>query len=98
MRIEGNNPFIPALQQGAVQPAENSRTNSFAGVLKNALGEVSRLQAGADEAARQLAMGQAEDIHQVMIAVEEAKMAMQLTVQIRNKVVEAYQEISRMQI
>lgn len=98
MKIQGNNPFIP-LQWQKVQPELQSRqTEGFAAALKSALEDVNKLQLQADGAAKQLAMGQAEDIHQVMIAVEQAKLAMQLTVQIRNKVVEAYQEVSRMQI
>lgn len=98
MKIQGNNPFIP-LQWQKIQPEPHSRqTEGFAATLKSALDDVNKLQLQADEAAKQLAMGQAEDIHQVMIAVEQAKLAMQLTVQIRNKVVEAYQEVSRMQI
>ena len=98
MKIQANNPFIP-LQWQKIQPEPQSReTEGFAATLKSALDEVNKLQVQADEAAKQLSMGQAEDIHQVMIAVEQAKLSMQLTVQIRNKVVEAYQEVSRMQI
>lgn len=99
MKINGNNPFIPAQWQ---KPAETAplekNTESFGGALQKALSDVNKLQAEADQAAKRLAMGEAEDIHQVMITIEQAKMAMQLTVQVRNKVIEAYQEISRMQI
>lgn len=99
MKIQGNNPFIPLDWQKPAEAAKpEKQAKDFAATLKDALGEVNKLQVQADEAAKQLAMGQAEDIHQVMIAVEQAKMAMQLTVQVRNKVVEAYQEVSRMQI
>ncbi|MBT9139437.1 MAG: Flagellar hook-basal body complex protein FliE [Dehalococcoidia bacterium] len=98
MRIQGNNPFIPTQWQ-KIQPEIQSRqTEGFAAALKSALSDVNKLQLQADESVKKLAMGQGEDIHQVMIAVEQAKLAMQLTVQVRNKVVEAYQEISRMQI
>ncbi len=98
MRIQGNNPFIPTQWQ-KIQPEMQSRqTEGFAAELKSALSDVNKLQLQADESVKKLAMGQGEDIHQVMIAVEQAKLAMQLTVQVRNKVVEAYQEISRMQI
>jgi flagellar hook-basal body complex protein FliE len=98
VKIQGNNPFIP-LQWQKIQPEAQARqTDGFAAALTSALNDVNKLQLQADDAAKKLAMGQAEDIHQVMIAVEQAKLAMQLTVQVRNKVVEAYQEISRMQI
>lgn len=98
MKVQGSNPFIPLQWQKTQPETQDIQTDGFAATLKNALSEVNKLQIQADDAAKNLAMGQAEDIHQVMIAVEQAKLAMQLTVQVRNKVVEAYQEISRMQI
>ena len=99
MRTEGINPFIPAAWQTANEiKAPQKAAESFAGTLQKAMENVNNLQVNAEDAAKKLAMGQAEDVHQVMIAVEQAKLAMQLTVQVRNKVVEAYQEISRMQI
>jgi len=45
-----------------------------------------------------LAAGQVEDISEVVIAGEKASIAVQLTMQVRNKMVEAYQEIMRMQV
>jgi len=48
--------------------------------------------------ATKLALGQIDDIHQVTIAMEKATLSLQLAVQVRNRMVEAYQEISRMQV
>ena len=45
-----------------------------------------------------LATGQIEDIHQVTILTEKANLSLQLMISIRNKVIDAYQEISRMQV
>jgi flagellar hook-basal body complex protein FliE len=99
MKTEGISPFIPAAWQKPSEiKAPQKSGESFAGTLQKALENVNNLQVNAEDAAKKLAMGEAEDVHQVMIAVEQAKLAMQLTVQVRNKVVEAYQEISRMQI
>lgn len=99
MKMLPVNPFIPL---GPQQVAESKPVQSggadFAGVLKRTLGEVNELQVKADEATTSLVLGDGADIHQVMIAVEQAKLSMQMTVQIRNKFIEAYQEISRMQI
>ncbi len=75
-----------------------SSDQSFADVLKGFLEDVNRLQREADVLTTQLALGQVEDLHQVTIATEKAYLALQLTTAIRNKVVEAYQEISRMQL
>lgn len=70
----------------------------FADVLKDALAKVNEYQLQAEEMAQKLATGEIEDIHQVMIATEKASLSLQLAVQARNKIVDAYQEIMRMQI
>lgn len=94
-----NSAYIPP--SGLVQPAREAKKSgtqdSFAGLLSDALQEVNRLQVNAVEATAAMAAGKAEDIHQVMLANEQARLSLQLAVQVRNKLVEAYQEISRMQ-
>ncbi|HEY3282816.1 MAG TPA: flagellar hook-basal body complex protein FliE [Armatimonadota bacterium] len=71
---------------------------SFADTLKGALEEVNKLEQTGDEQARLLAEGKAKDLHQVMLSLEESKTAVQLLVQTRNKVLEAYQEIIKTQV
>jgi len=71
--------------------------DSFEKVLSDAFSKVNDTQKEADEAMEKFAAGEI-DIHDVMIQVEKANVALQLTLQVRNKVVEAYQEITRMQI
>jgi flagellar hook-basal body complex protein FliE len=66
--------------------------------MKKALGEVNQLQRNADDMAVKLATGDVEDIHKAMIAMNKAKLAFDFTIQVRNKVIEAYQEIMRMQV
>lgn len=80
------------------QQAATSSDQTFGEVLKGFLQDVNRLQFEADVASTQLALGQIDDLHQVTIATEKAYLALQLTTAVRNKVVEAYQEISRMQL
>ncbi|MDI3280892.1 MAG: flagellar hook-basal body complex protein FliE [Bacillota bacterium] len=80
-----------AAQRGKEQGA------SFADLLKSALAEVNRLQQEAEEASLRLATGEAE-LHQVMIAAEKANISLQLTLAIRNKLLDAYHEIMRMQV
>ena len=77
-------------------PRENA-PGVFTDLLLKNLQDVNRLQLQADDAAKQMVLGEVDDIHQVMLATEKAKLAMQLTVQVRNKLVESYQEIARMQ-
>lgn len=68
---------------------------SFAQTLQSAFGQVNDLQTHAGQMATSFAQGKTSDIHTVMIASEQASMALQLTTQIRNKAVDAYQEIMR---
>lgn len=77
---------------------KDTKVSSFATTLREALAQVNRLQIEADEEAAKLALGTATDLHRVMIAGERAQLALQLTIAVRNRVVEAYQELSRMQI
>ncbi|HLS90925.1 MAG TPA: flagellar hook-basal body complex protein FliE [Limnochordia bacterium] len=77
---------------------EGQESASFAKMLADAFDAANQAQWDADQAARLLATGQIEDIHQVTILTEKANLSLQLLISIRNKVIEAYQEISRMQI
>ena len=78
------------------QPAEE--TKGFADYLKDALQETNRLQLDSDRWNAALAAGQVDDVSQVVIASQKADIALQLTLQIRNRAVSAYQEIMRMQV
>ena len=71
---------------------------SFGMMLKNAMHEVNKLQQEADQSIQQLASGQGADVHQTMIAMEKAEISFQLMMQVRNKIIAAYEEIMRMQI
>jgi flagellar hook-basal body complex protein FliE len=66
--------------------------------LADAIDGVNRLQSGADGLVQKLAAGDVQDVHQVMLALNQASNAFGLTVQVRNKALEAYQEIMRMQV
>ena len=71
---------------------------SFSTLLNQALQDVNQLHQTADADAQKLVAGEPVDIHQVMIGMEKANVAFGLTLQVRNKLVEAYQEIMRMQV
>jgi len=81
-----------------VTPQIEEGKKNFGEFLTEALGEVNSLQQDAAKASFDLAAGKLQDISQVTIAAEKATIAMQLTMQVRNKVVDAYQEIMRMQV
>ena len=84
----------------AVQPGAGARqtVEQFKEMFYNAIDNFSNSQNNADALMTQLATGETQDLHRVMIAVEEVNLALQLTLQIRNKMLEAYQEIMRMQV
>lgn len=70
----------------------------FGEILKEKLDEVNDKQVQADDTTQKFISGEDTDIHKVMLDTEEAKMSLELAVQIRNKFVEAYQELSRTQL
>jgi flagellar hook-basal body complex protein FliE len=78
--------------------AEPEPGPDFGETLKGALSEVNRLQLDAGEKTRALVAGEDVDLHEVMISAQEAGVAFDLMMEIRNKLVEAYQEIQRMQV
>jgi flagellar hook-basal body complex protein FliE len=69
----------------------------FGATLKNAIDRVGELGDVSDKQVSELVQGDRQDIHNVMIAVEKADIAFQLMMQVRNKILNAYQEVSRMQ-
>ncbi|PLT34214.1 flagellar hook-basal body complex protein FliE [Bacillus sp. V5-8f] len=71
---------------------------SFASVLKESIDKVNEAQAVSDNFTEKLARGENVDLHQVMIASQKASVMMQATLEVRNKVVEAYQEMMRMNV
>ena len=87
---------LPAGQNNSSQGPDGGK--SFGEMLNKALEDVNGAQLKADETAKRFLTGEIQDVHQVVIAMEEARLMMQLAVEVRNKVVEAYQEISRMQV
>lgn len=78
--------------------AEAGGGPGFAAVLARSLERVEQEQVAAQEAARRLATGEVADLSEVMIASERAFLSLSTVVQVRNKVLEAYQELMRMQV
>lgn len=73
-------------------------TADFGSILKDKLNEVNYQQLNADSLTTQFIQGGDVSVDQVMLGAEEAKMSLQMAVQIRNKLVDAYQEISKIQV
>ncbi|HHW71495.1 MAG TPA: flagellar hook-basal body complex protein FliE [Clostridiales bacterium] len=77
---------------------ENNTVKTFSDTLKDAIDEVKNLYEKDQNNTELLATGQVENLHQIMIDAEKADIALQFMLQTRNKALEAYQEIMRMQI
>ncbi|HOM03249.1 MAG TPA: flagellar hook-basal body complex protein FliE [Acetivibrio sp.] len=71
---------------------------SFSNYLSNAIKQVDELEKQSKAVAEDFAAGKTDNIHEVMIAAQKADIALQFTLQIRNKILDAYNEIMRMQI
>jgi len=90
---------IEPLAGKPVQPAvPQDEAGGFLGVLKAQLDDLIELTNEAEELQQAFAAGEVEDINEVILAVQKADLALNLALELRNKVVEAYQEISRMQV
>jgi len=77
--------------------AQKGKT-SFSEVLKDSIKKVGELEKEADQEAVKLATMETQDIHNTMIAIEKADLTFQLMMQVRNKIINAYEEIMRMQV
>ncbi len=71
---------------------------SFSSIMADAIADVNKVQQDAQQASVNLATGKLQDVSEVVIATEKAAIALQLTIQVRNKIVDAYQEVMRMQV
>lgn len=89
---------LAMMPSGGTGTTRSATDKSFGQLLTDALDNVNDLQKKADQTSIDLATGRVEDISQVVIAAEKAAIALQLTIQVRNKMLESYQEMMRMQV
>lgn len=84
---------------GTGNPGSSSQTGfiSFGEILGKAINQVSQSQTQADNAMQKYIQGDDIDLHSVTIAMEKAGLDLRLAMQIRNKVIQAYEELKRMQ-
>ena len=93
--------IAPLGQPDAGKPQEQTGKASgasFADAMKELFYSVNDRSQSADKAITQVVTGESDDLHNAMIALEEANVSFQLMLEIRNKMLEAYQEINRMNI
>lgn len=99
-KLQSINQIASSLKGG--KPESSNKVSesgmSFDQWLSRSIQDVSKLQEDADNSAIQLATGENKDIHGTMIKMQKAEVAMNLMVEVRNKVIAAYDEIKRMQL
>lgn len=86
------------IQVGNVTTEDNSPTVSFGSYLKDAIKELNASQLQADSSINSFIKGDQIDVHQVMLSMQKAELTLNLAMQLRNKVISAYEEIMRMQV
>jgi flagellar hook-basal body complex protein FliE len=99
-QIHGIGSAVPAIPDIGSAGSAVSRPESggFMDSLKAAIGKVNDAQLQGGQAVDALLTGQTQDIHRTMVALQQASVSFQLMMQVRNKLVTAYEEIQRMQI
>ena len=94
-------PLNPKLQIPELQAPRTQETEKGAGfgeILKDAISTVNELQKQSDQQIQKLMTGESQDLHTTVIAMQKADLSFQMMMQVRNKLVQAYQEIMRMQV
>ena len=71
---------------------------TFMELLQNSVQKVNEFQVQADHSVKELVAGRTKNVHGTMLSLERADMALKLMMQVRNKVMDAYREIMRMQV
>lgn len=91
-------PIVDVASTGSTGSTGTTSGPGFLDSLKSAIGNVNDAQKEAGRAVDALMTGDTQDIHRTMVALQQADVSFQLMMQVRNKLVTAYEEIQRMQI
>jgi len=98
--IQGSLPItaraVPQISIPAARPGPES--GSFGELFRSSVEQVQGFQQSAHKQVEQFLSGETEDLHRVALATQQAELSFDLFLQVRNKVVQAYQEVMRMQI
>jgi flagellar hook-basal body complex protein FliE len=89
--------ILPAEADASALQSASTTDAGFRDVLHSAIEDIQQLEGQAETKVAGVIAGTGADVHSAMIAVEKADLSFQLMMQVRNKIVSAYEEISRMQ-
>lgn len=92
--LQAGRPILPIDLPGAAPQG----AGQFQGLLRDAIQKVEGFRQNADTSVEKMLSGEGEELHQTVLATQRAELAFELFLQVRNKVVQAYQEVMRMQM
>jgi flagellar hook-basal body complex protein FliE len=98
MTIQGLAPILPPELRGVDAVVNDPAGEAFHAAFTEAVGQVDGFQKNAQMSVDRFLSGEGEEIHQVALAVKQAELSFDLFLQVRNKVVNAYEEVMRMQV
>jgi len=97
--LSRNNDFLPLEQQrSSINDKQPIEDTTFAGTLKSLINDTNNLQLESSQLTESMIKGEPVDIHDVMIAAQKSKTAFQLLMELRNKGLDLYREVLRMQV
>src|SRR5712692_2930213 len=96
-------PLAGRITMGAALPGgpgrvDGARGDAFGKALGQAIERVNQLQTESGQEIQRLLTGETEDLHKTILAVQKSELAFEMLLEVRNKVVQAYQEIMRIQV
>jgi flagellar hook-basal body complex protein FliE len=106
IRAKGESMASPILPITSITPVSVSSLpvsgvntgDAFGSILTDAMNQVESFQAQASQSVNRFLSGEGEELHQVALKTQQADLSLQLFMQVRNKIVSAYQEVMRMQV
>lgn len=98
MIIRGGDLLPPSLSGEKTAGDKETGGKSFGNVLRGIIQDINKLQVNADESIAKVQLDNTGSIHEAMIALEKADLSFRTMMQIRNKILDAYQEVMRMQV
>ena len=93
-----NQIIIPEIKQQETTVVKKDDSISFGDTISNFLDAVNTAQVDAKDSVAEIVTGESENLHEAMAKVEEAKLSFELMLEIRNKLLQTFQEIQRMQV
>lgn len=98
MLIKSNELMQPNLSPGKLTAENPVEGKGFSNVLKDAIEDINKLQMNADQTIAKVQLDNTASIHEAMIALEQASISFRAMMQVRNKILDAYQEVMRTQV